>query len=605
MGRQAFSDLSLKPQCESVRLEDGRTLHVTHMPMLSMLTLTNAYRETGRTDFPFKDQDAVVLVAGIKSDLTVDYRSVWTYDLRKICGEDFFRKKAIFAVFDESLFTKAQTEGKVKGTLLSWFRQQEDTHFQAVFQEVQERCILIDQKGTDESLMCNRRQLAHIVDYHILGKYDYTNLRLTDAQQRSQELEKQVQDVGNQVRGLKKDLQEKTSQFNKVGNQVTELKKDLQEKTSQFNKVGNQVTELKKDFQEQTSQFNKVGNQVTELNKDLQEKTSQFNKVGNHVTDLTKDLQEKTSQFNKLGNQVIDLKKEFQEQTSQVNEVGNQVTELKKDFQEQTSQVNEVGNQVTELKKDFQEQTSQVNEVGNQVTDLKKDFQQEMSDMNELVQTLRDENRSMRERSLWAIMKLLVPSLPVQTSPRLRLFLLALLVSMPLLLPLIWGGATNKRRQISMLDEGPDHRRYMNNKLQEIAKRFKAMEEDLADLKMSSPGKSGKMEGDLETKPTGTDSDDAAERKEQMQEQLAELKGQVEDLKQVIGENSQAKGIILLDMLRSLPLSLPLIISLTTVLLALVPVRLPVPVPFSALLLALLGSLLIIQLLLLFIFLSK
>ena len=520
MGRQAFSYPSNETQCESVRLEDGRTLHVTHMSDNSVLTLTNAYRKTGRTDFPFKDQDAVVLVAGIKSDLTLDYYSVWTYRLTEICGEDFLRKKGIVALFDESLFTKAQTEGKVKGTLLSWLRQQEDTNFQNVFQEVQERCILIDQKGTGENLRCNRRQLAHIVDYHILGKSDYTDLRFTEAQQRSQELEKQVRDVGNQV------------------------------------------TELKKDFQEQTSQVNEVGNQVTGVKKDLQE------------------------------------------QTSQVNEVGNQVTELKKDFQEQTCQVNEVGNQVTELKKELQEKTSQFNEVENQITDLKKDFQQEMSDMNELVQALRDENRSMRERSLWATVKLLVPSLPVQTSPRLRLFLLALLVSLPLLLPLIWGGATNKRRQISMLDEGPDHRRYMNNKLQEIAKRFIDIENDLSGLKMSSPGKSGKIDGDLETKPAGTDSDDTAEIKEQMQGQLAELKGQVEDLKQVIGESSQAKGVILLDMLRSLPLSLPLIISLTTVLLALVPARLPVPVPFSALLLALLGSLLIIQLLLLFIFLS-
>ena len=364
----------------------------------------------------------MVLVARIKSDLTLDYRFARTNTLRMIYGEDFFRKKGIVALFDESLFTKAQTEGKVKGTLLSWFRQQEDTDFQTVFQEVQERCLLIDQKGTDENLRCNRRQLAHIVDYHILGKYDNTDLRFTEAQQRSQELEKQVRDVGKQVRGLKKDLQEKTSRFNEVGNQVTELKKELQEKASQFN------------------------------------------------------------------------------------------------------------------------------EVENQVTDLKKDFQQEMSDMNELVQTLRDENRSMRERSLWATVKLLVPSLPMPTSPRLRLFLLALLVSFPLLLPLIWGGGTNKRR--SMLDEGADHRRYMNNKLQEIAKRFIDIENDLAGLKMSSPGKSGKIDGDLETKPVGPDSDDAAERKEQMQEQLAELKGQVEDLKQVIGENSQAKGIILLDMLR-------------------------------------------------------
>ena len=96
-------------------------------------------------------------------------------------------------------------------------------------------------------------------------------------------------------------------------------------------------------------------------------------------------------------------------------------------------------------------------------------------------------------------MKSLVPSLPMQTSPRLRLFLLALLVSVSLLLPLIWGRATNKPREISMLDEGLDLRRYMNNKFEEIAKRFQDVEEDLSGLKLDDRAKTGKLEDDLET----------------------------------------------------------------------------------------------------------
>ena len=129
----------------------------------------------------------------------------------------------------------------------------------------------------------------------------------------------------------------------------------------------------------------------------------------------------------------------------------------------------------------------------------------------------------------------------------------------------------------------------MNNKFEEIAKRFKDAEEDLSGLKPDDRVKTRKLEDDLETKPAQTDSDDGTRRTEEIEEQLAELKGQVADLKQVIEESNQTKGVMLWEMVRSLPVSLPLIISLTTVLLVMAPV--PLPVPFSALLLVLLGSL--------------
>ena len=93
VGREAFSHSSNEPQCESVRLEDGRTLHVTHMSFCSLFTLSKAYRETGRTDFPFKDQDAVVLVARITPDLTLDYCSFPTYDTERDLWRGFFQKE--------------------------------------------------------------------------------------------------------------------------------------------------------------------------------------------------------------------------------------------------------------------------------------------------------------------------------------------------------------------------------------------------------------------------------------------------------------------------------------------------------------------------------
>ena len=271
VGRPAFSDSSDEPQCERVGLEDGRTLHVTYMPFVSLHQLSDAFSRTGHTDIPFNDQDAVLLVTKIFSDLTVSYFRVCTKMLREICGEDFLRKKGIVALLNEDHYMKAQTEGKVKETFLAWCRQQEDTDFQADFQEVQERCIRIDGNGTDVVLKRARKHLAHIVDYHITWSYtEYIDPGFTEAEQRSQELEKQVIE-------LKKHVQIETAE---VRRQTTELDETNTRKTTEMSQqVELRFTELKQKLfeadeahtRETREMWQRVNNQVTELIQKLQE----------------------------------------------------------------------------------------------------------------------------------------------------------------------------------------------------------------------------------------------------------------------------------------------------------------------------------------------
>ena len=332
VGRPAFSDSSDEPQWERVGLEDGRTLHVTYMPFVSLHQLSDAYSRTGHTDIPFNDQDAVLLATKIFSDLTVSYFRVCTKMLREICGEDFLRKKGIVALLDEGHYTKAQTEGKVKETFLAWCRQQEDTDFQADFQEVQERCILIDGNGTDVVLKRARKHLAHIVDYHITGSYtENIDLGFTEAEQRSQELEKQVIEL------KKKHVQIETAE---VRRQTTELDETNTRKTTEISQqVELRFTELKQKLQEadeahtheKREMSQQVDNQVTELKQKLQEADEA------HTRETREISQE-------LGNQVTELKQKLQEadeaHTRETREIlqkmGNQVTELKMDFEDET-----------------------------------------------------------------------------------------------------------------------------------------------------------------------------------------------------------------------------------------------------------------------------
>ena len=172
VGRPAFSDSSDEPQCERVGLEDGRTLHVTYMPFVSLHQLSDAFSSGN---------------------------------------------------------------------------------------------------GTDVVLKRARKHLAHIVDYHITWSYtEYIDPGFTEAEQRSQELEKQVIE-------LKKHVQIETAE---VRRQTTELDETNTRKTTEMSQqVELRFTELKQKLfeadeahtRETREMWQRVNNQVTELIQKLQE----------------------------------------------------------------------------------------------------------------------------------------------------------------------------------------------------------------------------------------------------------------------------------------------------------------------------------------------
>ena len=255
-----------------------------------------------------------------------------------------------------------------------------------------------------------------------------------------------------------------------------------------------------------------------------------------------------------------------------------------------------------------QEQEQQILELNQQLEQVNEKSTVEFTRATERLETVEQELTSQieeikgelertRERSVWNRVVSLPQSLPVQTSPRLGLALLVLLVLLSLLIPLLRPAPANRQREITMLDESLDLRRYVNSKFEEATKRLREMERRIAGLKIGGNGKIGAS--------YEKDSERADKRIQQIEEQFAELKEQVmidstvqvEEIQRMVEEKYSKKGSHLMEMIRSLPISLPLLIGLTVTILSVSTV--PLPVPFPALLAALFVSLLILQLLLL------
>ena len=247
--------------------------------------------------------------------------------------------------------------------------------------------------------------------------------------------------------------------------------------------------------------------------------------------------------------------------------------------------------QIVQLKQQLEEKTTK---ESTRATERLETVKQELTSQ---IEEIKGELEQTRERSLWNRVASLPQSLPLQTSPRLGLALLVLLVLLSLLIPLFRPAPTNRPWEITMLDEGLELRRYVNSKFEESTKRLREMERQIAELKIDGYDKT---EASNEN-----DSERADKRIQQIEEQFAELKEQVmidstvqvEEIQRMVEEKYSNKGLHLWEMIRSLLVSLPLLIGLTVTILSVSTV--PLPVPFPALLAALFVSLLILQLLLL------
>ena len=235
----------------------------------------------------------------------------------------------------------------------------------------------------------------------------------------------------------------------------------------------------------------------------------------------------------KLEKQNLVLKGELEKKTRELIET------RASDVQKSEQQFSHLREKTTERSQVLEQQIVQLKQLQEKSTKRLETVEQELTSQ---IEEIKGELERTWERSLWNRVVSLPQSLSLQTSPRLGLALLVLLVLLSLLIPLLRPTPKNRQREITMLDEGLDLRRYVNSKFEESTKRLREMERRIAELKIDGYDKTGVS--------NEKDSERADKRIQQIEEQFAELKDQVmldntvqvEEIQILVEEKYSEKG---------------------------------------------------------------
>ena len=258
IGLEVFSlDPDTEKETGDATLDDGRSLRLTVLSFSLLLKLERAHDETGQANFRFSDYDAVLLLAGITQDLTVGNFSVAARILRKICGEVFLEERCIVVVVPKDKVDEVKEEGENPYTFLTWCKKQ-DGEFLSLLEEVQERCVLFDDNGSEEDLTSQRHVLVNMIDTRVFPGPKYIDRRFSDAEQRSQELEKQLAELREQFLKEIVDMRERheydraqaTKRAEEMENKFTQLKGEFREKTERLQEMEQELEDLKLQFEQ-------------------------------------------------------------------------------------------------------------------------------------------------------------------------------------------------------------------------------------------------------------------------------------------------------------------------------------------------------------------
>ena len=217
LGRKAFTtvptmdSVTIKSQKEITVLEDKRKLRLVDTPGVGD---TRGSAEEGKQLFMDAIKDAIVSnPAGYHALLiVVRYGSrfmdedINTMDfLKKTFGENFLKKYCILIMSCGDQFRNAQEDGDISVSFLEWCTQQ-GGYFQTIFQEVQKRVILFNNRGSPEEIDQQRRDLVAMIDQLMLGGRRYTDSKFEKAKKELEKLilEKKISEMGEK-------LQEETS----------------------------------------------------------------------------------------------------------------------------------------------------------------------------------------------------------------------------------------------------------------------------------------------------------------------------------------------------------------------------------------------------------
>ena len=130
---------------------------------------------------------ALVLVLRYGNRFTQEDVNTITY-LKNVFGENFISKYCILVMTCGDQFKYEVEEGNITVPFEEWCKQ-EQGYFQEIMQEVKERVVLFDNRGSKEIKDEQRRKLVAMIDRLMLGGRRYTDEKFEKAKK---EMEKQI-----------------------------------------------------------------------------------------------------------------------------------------------------------------------------------------------------------------------------------------------------------------------------------------------------------------------------------------------------------------------------------------------------------------------------
>ena len=206
-----MESVTIRSQMEVGILKDGRKLRVVDTPGVGD---TRGTTEQGEQLFMYAIRDAIVsnpagyhallIVLRFGSRFTQEDINTMSY-LKKVFGQNFIKKHCIVVMSWGDHFRDSVKDGDINVSFPEWCKQQTGS-IKTLFQEVQERVVLFNNRGNQEEKNEQRRVLIAMIDRLMLGGRRYTDAKFEKA---SMELEKLKLEQKISVMG--EEIQEETS----------------------------------------------------------------------------------------------------------------------------------------------------------------------------------------------------------------------------------------------------------------------------------------------------------------------------------------------------------------------------------------------------------
>ena len=313
LGHKAFrscgnmDSVTIQSKKDITVFEESRILRVVDTPGVGDTRLS---QEEGEALFMTAVKEAIAMnpagyhallfVLRFGSRLTKEDADIMKY-MKGVFGENFIRNHCIVIMTNGDDFKYKQEEGDIETSFEDWCKQQGGL-FAEIYQEVQERVILFDNK-LKTHYAHQRRQLVTAIDKLMLGGRRYTNDKFEKAQRAREEIlakekflgvEEEINDENRIILSMLKNAKQKENVDEKM-NDLEKLKTKVSQLMDKIVRLDNKSGLLHNSLTVASKTQNKVENDLESLKlyKDLEKKKTE---ESGHLKEQMEQIQRQLDQ---------------------------------------------------------------------------------------------------------------------------------------------------------------------------------------------------------------------------------------------------------------------------------------------------------------------